>query len=94
MKQQQKEKYAMLFEAILSLEDEAQCERFLEDLCTIRELDDMADRLKVAKRLLNQDTYEEISEKTKVSSATISRINRCIQYGSGGYQEIISKLKE
>lgn len=94
MKQRQKEKYAMLFEAILSLENEAQCERFLEDLCTIRELDDMADRLKVAKRLLNQETYEEISEKTKVSSATISRINRCIQYGSGGYQEIISKLKE
>lgn len=94
MKQKQKEKYAMLFEAILSLEDEAQCERFLEDLCTIRELDDMTDRLKVAELLLNQDTYEEISEKTKVSSATISRINRCIQYGSGGYQEIISKLKD
>lgn len=94
MKPQQKEKYAMLFEAILALENSDEVERFLEDLCTIRELDDMSDRLKVAKLLLEQKTYEEISETTKMSSTTISRINRCIQYGSGGYEEIILKLKE
>lgn len=94
MKPQQKEKYAMLFEAILALENSDEVERFFEDLCTIRELDDMSDRLKVAKLLLEQKTYEEISETTKMSSTTISRINRCIQYGSGGYEEIILKLKE
>lgn len=93
MKQQQKEKYKHLFEAILSLETTEECERFFEDLCTIRELEDMSDRLTVAGLLLNHDTYEEISEKTKISSATISRINRAIQYGSGGYEEIILKLK-
>lgn len=93
MKQQQKEKYKHLFEAILSLETTEECERFFEDLCTIRELEDMSDRLRVAELLLNHDTYEEISEKTKISSATISRINRAIQYGSGGYEEIILKLK-
>jgi TrpR-related protein YerC/YecD len=94
MKQGQKEKYALLFEAILKLENIEECERFLEDLCTIRELEDMTDRLIVAERLLNHETYEEISDKTKVSSATISRINRCIQYGTGGYKEIIEKLKK
>jgi TrpR-related protein YerC/YecD len=93
MKQRQKEQYEFLFDAILSLENKEECERFFEDLCTVRELQDMSDRLKVAELLINHDTYEEISEKTKISSATISRINRAIQYGNGGYQEIILKLK-
>ena len=93
MNQNKKEKYHHLFEAILQLETIEECERFFEDLCTIRELIDMSDRLEVAEYLLDGDTYEIISNKTRMSSATISRVNRCIQHGSGGYQEIISKLK-
>jgi TrpR-related protein YerC/YecD len=93
MNEIQKEKYRPLFEAILTLETIEECERFFEDLCTIRELIDMSDRLEVAKYLIKGETYESISNKTKMSSATISRVNRCIQHGAGGYQEIISKTK-
>ncbi len=93
MNQEQKEKYWPLFEAVLALETVEECERFFEDLCTIRELNDMSDRLEAAKLLLKGETYEVIGQKTNMSSATISRVNRCIQFGSGGYKEIISKLK-
>ena len=93
MNENQKKMHRPLFEAILTLETIEECERFFEDLCTIRELIDMSDRLEVAKYLLSGETYESISNKTKMSSATISRVNRCIQHGSGGYQEIISKTK-
>ncbi len=93
MNKSQKEAFQPLFEAVLKLKSIEDCENFFEDLCTIRELKDMTDRLEVAKLLLSGETYESISEKTKVSSATISRINRCIQYGNGGYKEIISRVK-
>lgn len=93
MNKLQEQEFKPLFEAILKLESVEECNRFFEDLCTIRELKDMSDRLEVAKLLLAGDTYESISEKTKVSSATISRINRCIQYGNGGYAEVISRTK-
>ena len=83
-----------LFDAILSLEARDECYQFFEDLCTVKEVADMAQRLEAAKLLLAGKTYEQIVRSAEISTATISRINRCIQYGSGGYQAIIERLQE
>ena len=83
-----------LFEAILSLENMEECDTFFEDLCTMKELADMAQRLEAAKMLLDDKPYEQIVREVETSTATISRINRCIQYGNGGYALIINRLKE
>lgn len=88
-----KREYTRLFNAILNLKSEKECADFFEDLCTIKELNDMHDRLEVAQCLINGDTYEIIGKKTKMSSATISRVNRCIQYGTGGYRKILERIK-
>ena len=82
-----------MFKAILSLENEKECAAFFEDLCTMKEIKDMVDRLEVANLLLEGETYETIVKKTKMSSATISRVNRCIQYGKGGYKKILSRIE-
>ena len=73
-----------LFDAILSLETREECYDFFEDLCTVKEISDMAQRLEAAKLLLDGSTYEQIVKTVEISTATISRINRCIQYGTGG----------
>ena len=83
-----------LFEAILSLENMDECDTFFEDLCTMKELADMAQRLEAAKMLLDGKTYEQIVREVEISTATISRINRCIQYGEGGYQTVIERLEQ
>ena len=83
-----------LFEAILSLENMEECDTFFEDLCTMKELADMAQRLEAAKMLLDGKTYEQIVREVEISTATISRINRCIQYGSGGYRDTIEKVQK
>ncbi|MCQ2425098.1 MAG: YerC/YecD family TrpR-related protein [Lachnospiraceae bacterium] len=83
-----------LFEAILSLKNEEECAAFLEDLCTVKELHDMGQRLETAVLLSEGTSYQKISEKVGISSATVSRVNRCLVYGDGGYREIISRLKE
>lgn len=83
-----------LFDAILSLETREDCYRFFSDLCTIKELADMAQRLQAAKMLLDGCTYEQIARQVEISTATISRINRCIQYGPGGYRQIIEKVRQ
>ena len=83
-----------LFKAILSLKDEEDCYRFFADLCTIKELADMAQRLDAAKMLLDGRTYEQIVKEVEISTATISRINRCIQYGAGGYRDVIAKTRK
>ena len=75
-----------LFDAILSLETREECYNFFEDLCTVKEISDMAQRLEAAKLLLDGSTYDQIVKAVEISTATISRINRCIQYGSGGYR--------
>ncbi len=82
-----------LFRAILALETEEECVNFFADLCTIKELGDMAQRLKAAEMLLEGKTYEQIVKTVKISTATISRINQCIQYGEGGYRTVIERLK-
>jgi TrpR-related protein YerC/YecD len=82
-----------LFDAILSLETREECYNFFEDLCTVKEISDMAQRLEAAKMLLDGRTYDQIVKAVEISTATISRINRCIQYGSGGYRETIEKVR-
>lgn len=83
-----------LFEAILLLEDQEDCYRFFEDICTINELHAIAQRLQVAKLLSEKKTYSEIEEQTKASTATISRINKCLVYGSEGYQRILERMQK
>lgn len=83
-----------LFEAILSLKNEEECAAFLEDLCTVKELHDMGQRLETAVLLSEGASYQKISETVGISSATVSRVNRCLLYGDGGYREIINRLKE
>ena len=82
-----------LFEAILSLENEEDCYRFFEDICTINEIHAIAQRLQVAKLLSKKKTYSEIEEVTKASTATISRINKCLLYGADGYKYVLDKLE-
>ncbi|MDD4583741.1 MAG: YerC/YecD family TrpR-related protein [Eubacteriales bacterium] len=82
-----------LFKAILQLETEGDCYRFFEDLCTIKEIQAMAQRFQVAKLLSEKKTYSEIEKITTASTATISRVNRCLVYGADGYQRILNRLK-
>ena len=83
-----------LYKAIVSIENEEECAAFLEDICTIKELQDMAQRLEVAKQLTDKKVFREIAESTGASSATISRVNRCIMYGAGGYEKALSRMKK
>lgn len=82
-----------LFKAILSLETIDECYNFFQDLCTMKELADMTQRVRAARMLLDGKTYEQIVKKVEISTATISRINRCIQYGSGGYEKILNRVQ-
>lgn len=81
-----------LFEAILLLENIEECYNFFEDICTISEIKALAQRLEVAKMLRGKKTYSEITEKTGASTATISRINRALNYGADGYKTILDRL--
>lgn len=83
-----------LFRAILSLKNLDECYEFFEDLCTMKELADMAQRIETAQMLLAGKTYEQIVKSVEISTATISRINRCIQYGTGGYEKILARIAE
>lgn len=83
-----------LFEAILLLKDVEECYNFFEDVSTISELKALAQRLEVAKMLRESKTYTEISEKTGASTATISRVNRSLNYGADGYKMILGRLEE
>ncbi len=81
-----------LFDAILSLKDKEECYTFFEDVCTINELLSLSQRLEVAKMLREQKTYLEIAEKTGASTATISRVNRSLNYGNDGYDMVCERL--
>lgn len=81
-----------LFEAILKLETMEECYRFFEDICTIKEIQAIAQRLEVAKLLTANKTYNEIEAETGASTATISRINRSLNYGADGYKIVFKKL--
>ncbi len=83
-----------LFKAILSLKDEEECYAFFEDLCTVGELQAMSQRYHVARLLNDGLVYSEVGRLSGASSATISRVNRCLQYGSGGYRTLLEREKE
>ena len=82
-----------LYRAIVSIQNVDECRAFLEDLCTVSELKAMQQRMDVALLLDQGLIYSEILEKTGASSATISRVNRCLHYGAGGYKIIVPRLK-
>ncbi len=81
-----------LFEAVLSLETMDETYRFFEDVCTIKEIQSIAQRLEVAKLLKSGKTYNEIEEATGASTATISRVNRSLNYGADGYNNVFRKM--
>jgi TrpR-related protein YerC/YecD len=83
-----------LFKAILLLADQEDCYRFFEDLCTIGELKAMAQRWRVVKMLTEGYTYSDILAETGVSTATISRVKKCLHYGADGYREIMDRYKK
>lgn len=83
-----------LFEAILQLKSVEECYRLFDDLCTYNEVVAMSQRLQVAELLSNGITFASISEQTGVSTATITRVNRCVHYGAGGYRLVHDRLKE
>ena len=82
-----------LFDAILCLENKEECYTFFEDICTINELLSLTQRFEVAKMLREQKTYLEIAEKTGASTATISRVNRSLNYGSEGFDMVLGRMK-
>ena len=88
-----KEKSDALYKAILTLQTEEECYAFFQDLCTVSELRSMEQRFEVAELLSQGMIYNDILERTGASSATISRVNRCLHYGADGYRTIIPRLK-
>ena len=89
-----KEKNGELYKAILLLKDEQECYEFFQDLCTVSELRAMEQRFEVASLLDDGMIYNEILERTGASSATISRVNRSLSFGAGGYQVVFDRMRE
>ena len=83
-----------LYTAILNLKTEEECAAFFQDICSIKELKDIAQRLEVATMLHAGKNYQEVSRETGASTATICRVNKCLNYGSGGYRLALSRLEK
>lgn len=83
-----------LMDGILSLKNREEAYRFFEDLCTINEMESLSQRFEVAGMLREEQTYHDIAEKTGASTATISRVNRALNYGDDGYDMVLLRLKE
>ena len=94
MKKDTADRDDLLYESILELKTVEECRSFLEDLCTVAELRAMEQRLEVAMYLNDGLIYNDILERTGASSATISRVNRCLRYGAGGYQAVLPRMME
>ena len=84
-------KFDGLFRAVLKLETLENCRKFFEDVCTIKELQAIAQRLEVAEMLLSGKNYQEISKQTGASTATLSRVAKCLNYGAGGYELVLKE---
>lgn len=84
----------LFFEAVLSLETIEECYNFFEDVATINEIKALAQRIHVAKLLSQKKVYTEIAEKTGASTATISRVNKCLNYGADGYSLVLNRIEE
>lgn len=83
-----------MFDAILTLEEEEECYKFFEDVCTVNEVLSLAQRFEVAKMLTQGHTYMEVAEQTGASTATIARVNRSLNYGGEGYEMVFARLRE
>lgn len=93
-KNEKRDRGDILYETILSMENVDECKKFFQDLCTVAELRAMEQRLEVALLLSDGMIYNDILERTGASSATISRVNRALQYGADGYQTVLPRVKE
>ncbi len=94
IKELQSESVDYLFQSILTLKDVGECHTFFEDICTVNEILSLAQRLEVAKMLVDKKTYIDIAEKTGASTATISRVNRSLAYGNGGYDIVFGRVNK
>ena len=94
MKEFQTGQTDLLFKAICSIESPEECFAFFKDLCTVREIQDMAQRFATAFQLNRGKNYAEITAELGVSSATIVRVNNCLKYGDGGYRSIMAKMED
>ena len=83
-----------LFNAVLTLRSVEECRKFFEDVCTIKEVQDMHQRLEVAKALSEGASYQEVCKQTGASTATISRVNKCLVYGAGGYRLVLDRAED
>lgn len=90
----EKKNMQQFYRAVLSLENEEEARRFFDDVATIKEVLDLSARLEVARMLSEGEVFSEISRATGASSATISRVNKCITYGEGGYETVLSRMKK
>ncbi len=93
MKEKKSEDMELLVNALLTLETKEECVAFLEDVMTIKETEAISQRLRVAQMLSEQVVYNRIVESTGASTATITRVNRCLQYGAGGYRTVLDRLE-
>ena len=89
-----KERLQRLYKAVISLETEEECAAFFEDVCTIQETEAIAQRIEVACQLNKGKSYVDINKITGASTATICRVSRCLNYGSGGYKTVIERMGE
>ena len=90
----QKPEIERLFKSISKIESIEECRNFFEDICTIKEIQDMSQRLEVARMLDLNKSYAEISKETGASTATISRVNKCLVYGSDGYRQALDNMED
>ena len=89
-----KERMSLLYRAVLALKTEEECAAFFEDACTVQETEAIAQRIEVACKLSRGKSYVDINKSTGASTATICRVSRCLNYGSGGYKTVIGRLEE
>ena len=94
MKTENTQRVNKFFEALLSLETTEECQKFFDDICTIKELMDISQRYEVAVMLSQGKVYTEIAAETGASTATISRVKRCLNYGADGYSLVLERMKE
>lgn len=94
MKSFHSEELNNFYEAVLTLKNTNECGRFFEDICTVKELQDIAQRLEVAKMLKNGKNYQMVSQEVGASTATISRVNKCLVYGNGGYEIVLDRISK
>ena len=93
MKKQNQCDFSKLYEAVLKLETKEECAAFFNDVCTIQELEALAQRMDVAIRLKNGESYIDINKSTGASTATISRVSKYLNYGAGGYETVIERME-